>query len=304
MIASFSDMMQKVKQNGPMRLACAAAEDEASLCALQQAEEAGIAVPILLGDPQKIGALMEEHHICFKSATVIPCENMQQSCEKAVAAVKNGDADFLMKGLVDTSIFLKAILNKERGLPVHGLLSHVMTFDTCGAYHKLAITSDGGMVPYPQLEQKQGIIKNALQVARALEIEEPKVSVLCAKEKVNPKMPATVDAAALKQMGEQGVFGDNVIVEGPIALDLAVSKKAAEIKSFFSPVCGETDIFIFPNIEAGNIMGKTFISIYDALAAGVVVGCSVPIVMCSRSDSDKNKLYSIAMGSLMAARSL
>ena len=243
---------------------------------------------------------IKEEGVTFRDAQLVQADDMTEACAKAVELVRLGKADFLMKGLVDTNIFLKAILNKETGLPVHGLLSHVMTFDTLGAYHKLMLTSDGGMVLYPTLEQKIGLIKNCLPVARALEIENPKVAVLCAKEKVNPKMPATVDAAELKKLGEAGEFGPNVLVEGPIAMDLAVSAHCAEVKGFKSEVAGDADIFIAPNIEAGNIMGKTLGDILGAKAAGVIVGTDTPIVMCSRADNDETKLCSIALGCLMA----
>ena len=256
--------------------------------------------PILVGDIPTIERVMKEECVTFRNAELVQADDMVEACAKAVELVRLGKADFLMKGLVDTNIFLKAILNKETGLPVHGLLSHVMTFDTLGAYHKLMLTSDGGMVLYPTLEQKIGLIKNCLPVAKALEIENPKVAVLCAKEKVNPKMPATVDAAELKKLGEAGEFGPNVLVEGPIAMDLAVSAHCAEVKGFKSEVAGDADIFIVPNIEAGNIMGKTLGDILGAKAAGVIVGTDTPIVMCSRADNDETKLCSIALGCLMA----
>ena len=282
MIVSFEQMLEKAKQGEPMVLAGAAAQDVDTIKAMAAAEEAGMIRPVLVGDIPTIERVMKEEGVTFRNA------------------VRLGKADFLMKGLVDTNIFLKAILNKETGLPVHGLLSHVMTFDTLGAYHKLMLTSDGGMVLYPTLEQKIGLIKNCLPVAKALEIENPKVAVLCAKEKVNPKMPATVDAAELKKLGEAGEFGPNVLVEGPIAMDLAVSAHCAEVKGFKSEVAGDADIFIVPNIEAGNIMGKTLGDILGAKAAGVIVGTDTPIVMCSRADNDETKLCSIALGCLMA----
>ena len=285
MIVSFEQMLEKAKQGEPMVLAGAAAQDVDTIKAMAAAEEAGMIRPVLVGDIPTIERVMKEEGVTFRNAELVQADDMVEACAKAVELVRLGKADFLMKGLVDTNIFLKAILNKETGLPVHGLLSHVMTFDTMGAYHKLMITSDGGMVLYPPLEQKLGLIK---------------VAVLCAKEKVNPKMPATVDAAELKKLGEAGEFGPNVLVEGPIAMDLAVSAHCAEVKGFTSEVAGDADIFIVPNIEAGNIMGKTLGDILGAKAAGVIVGTDTPIVMCSRADNDETKLCSIALGCLMA----
>ena len=284
MIVSFEQMLEKAKQGEPMVLAGAAAQDVDTIKAMAAAEEAGMIRPVLVGDIPTIERVMKEEGVTFRNAELVQADDMVEACAKAVELVRLG----------------KAILNKETGLPVHGLLSHVMTFDTLGAYHKLMLTSDGGMVLYPTLEQKIGLIKNCLPVAKALEIENPKVAVLCAKEKVNPKMPATVDAAELKKLGEAGEFGPNVLVEGPIAMDLAVSAHCAEVKGFKSEVAGDADIFIVPNIEAGNIMGKTLGDILGAKAAGVIVGTDTPIVMCSRADNDETKLCSIALGCLMA----
>lgn len=301
MITSYAQMIEKAKMSEPMVLAGAAAQDADSIKAMAAAEAAGMIRPVLVGDIPTIERVMKEEGVTFQNAEYVQADDMVTACDVAVGLVREGKADFIMKGLVDTNIFLKAILNKEHGLPINGLLSHVMTFDTKGAYHKIMITTDGGMVMYPTLEQKVGLIKNALPVAYALEIEEPKVAVLCAKEKVNPKMPATVDAAELKKMCQEGAFGEKVYVEGPMAMDLAVSKHCAEVKGFESPVSGEADIFVVPNIEAGNIMGKTLGDILGATAAGVVVGASVPIVMSSRADTDESKFCSIALGCLMAA---
>lgn len=239
MIVSFEQMLEKAKQGEPMVLAGAAAQDVDTIKAMAAARGGGMIRPVLVGDIPTIERVMKEEGVTFRNAELVQADDMVEACAKAVELVRLGKADFLMKGLVDTNIFLKAILNKETGLPVHGLLSHVMTFDTLGAYHKLMITSDGGMVLYPTLEQKIGLIKNCLPVAKALEIENPKVAVLCAKEKVNPKMPATVDAAELKKLGEAGEFGPNVLVEGPIAMDLAVSAHCAEVKGFKSEVAGD-----------------------------------------------------------------
>lgn len=300
MITSFTQLLERVKTGAPMRLACAAAQDDASLLALSEAERQGIAVPLLVGCKAEMDDVMQRRGIRFTNAQFVEAGGMEESCAAAVRLVREGQADFLMKGFADSSIFLKAILNRQTGLPVRALLSHVMTFDTHGAYHKLLLTTDGGMVPDPDLDKKKKILCNALCVARALEIDTPKVAVLCAKEKPTPRMPATMDAAELKQASLRGEFGEHVIVEGPIAMDIAVSAHAAAVKHFLSPVSGDADILLMPSIEAGNIMGKTCDTLFGADAAGVVVGCDVPIVMSSRADSDASKLYSIAMGSLMA----
>lgn len=300
MITNFQQLLSRVQSNEPMRLIGVAAQDEATILAMHQAEQLGLIKPVLVGDTELMKRIMAEKNIVFSNASFVHAATFEEAAAVSVEMIRQKKGDFLMKGLLDTNIFLKAIVNKQTGLPIRGLLSHVMVFSCPEQYKKLLITSDGGMVLYPDLEQKKKILVNALQVAKVLEIDEPKVAVLCAKEKVNPKMPSTVDAAALKELGEQGEFGENVTVEGPISLDLALSKEHAVTKGYHSPVCGEMDIAILPNIEAGNIMGKTITTLYKSKAAGVIVGCSTPIVMTSRGDDDDTKLYAIALGSAMA----
>ena len=300
MITNYKQLLEKAKNNKTMRLACVAAEDADSVKSLYKAECEGLAQPILFGDKDKIAKVMAEEGITFKTAEIVHCADMLESAATAVQYIKDGKADFIMKGLIDTNYYLKAIINKETGLPVPGQLNHVMTFYAEGFYDKIIITSDGGMLLYPTLEQKDGMIKNAIQVAKALEIEDINVAVLCAKEKVNPKMPPTVDAAELQKYSEEGRYGANVTVEGPAAFDIAVSAECAAIKGFKSKIAGKTDIFIFPSIEAGNIFGKTMTSLFNMPCAGVVVGTTVPVILTSRADSDESKLYSIALGSVMA----
>jgi len=167
-------------------------------------------------------------------------------------------------------------------------------------YHKLLLLTDGGMNLYPDLEKKEQILRNSADVSRALGNAEIKVACLAAKEKVNPKMPATVDADGLKQKGLAGEFGDDVVVEGPMALDLAISKRAAGIKGYKSPVAGEADILLVPNIEMGNGIGKAMTYFAKSQSAGIVMGASVPVVLTSRADSHEDKLHSIALGSVIA----
>ena len=299
-LKTFDELIDRVKNSGrKFRVAVANAGDAHTLEAVVTASRAGIVSPVLVGDEAAIRAGLAALNVTVPDTDIVSASDAADAAEKAVALVRAGKADFLMKGKLDTAVLLKAVVNKEHGLGTGKLMSIFLLAQIPG-YHKLISVVDGGMVTYPTLEQKKGIIENTVWALRALGVECPKVGVLAAIEKVNPKMPATVDAAELKKLGEAGEFGPNVLVEGPIAMDLAVSAHCAEVKGFKSEVAGDADIFIVPNIEAGNIMGKTLGDILGAKAAGVIVGTDTPIVMCSRADNDETKLCSIALGCLMA----
>ena len=205
-----------------------------------------------------------------------------------------------MKGLIDTSLFLKEILNRKTGLEVRTLLSHIAVFDV-PHYPRLLFTTDGGMVMYPDLQQKKQLIENALTLTRALRYEKTIVGCLSAKEKVNPAMPSTVDAAELKKMGAAGEFGPDVFVEGPMAMDLVFSMDAVKTKGFDSIAAGNVDVLLFPNIETGNAVGKTLMQIPGTRMIGTVIGASVPIVLTSRADSETEKYNSIRMAGIIAA---
>ncbi len=299
MIRNFDELSERVRGGKPVRLVGAAAQDTDTITAMYEAERAGLITPILVGDTAEMERVMAQERLEFQNAVFVRTDSLEESAARAVELVRGGHGDFLMKGLLDTNIFLKAIVNRETGLPRGKVLSHVMTFDVGEHYHKILITSDGGMCLYPDLEQKAEILHNALRVAHAIGIEAPKCAVICAKEKVNPKMQPTVDAAELKRMASEGAFG-SALVEGPISFDLAVSRHWADVKHFDSPVAGDADVFILPDIDAGNLLGKCCTALFGARAAGVIVGSSVPIVMTSRADDAATKLCSIALGCLMA----
>lgn len=300
MIKTMEDLLKKAKAQNRMRLSVAAAQDEEVLTAVVEAAEMGLVEPILVGDEKAIRGICEEHHLNIEGYEIIDELDLTETARKAVALVSGGKADFVMKGLIDTSILLKAVLDKEIGLRTDSQLSHVMVYEV-PAYHKLLFLTDGGMNMYPDVQTKAKIINNAVLAAKGLGIESVMVACLAAKEKVNPKMPATVEADELKQMGLAGAFGEAVTVEGPMALDLAISKESAEIKKFKSPVAGEADILLVPNIEMGNGIGKTLSYFASAKSAGVIMGASAPVVLVSRADSHENKLNSIALGSVIAA---
>lgn len=300
MIRNFEELIKKAKEQPKMKLAVAVAQDKEVLMAISRAYDLGIVESVLVGDMEKIKKIAGKHEIKIENIQIIDIKESHDAARKAVEIVSIGKADFLMKGLVDTSILLKAVLDKEMGLRTDGLLSHVMVYQL-EKYHKQIILTDGGMNIAPSLEEKIVIIKNAVKVAKAMGIHKVKVAVLAAKEKVHPKMQATIDGNELKKIGQGGEFGESVIIEGPLAFDLAISKQAAKTKGVVSDVAGDADILLVPTIEVGNGIGKALTYFANADSAGVIMGAKVPIVLVSRADTYEAKLYSIALGSVIAA---
>ena len=299
MINKLDDMLKKLKGDKRVNLSVAAAHDEEVLLAIKSAVEMEIITPILIGEENKIREISKEINFDLSKFKIINKGTIEECAETAVKLVSSGEADFAMKGLLDTSVILKAVLNKEWGLRTDSLLSHVMVYEV-PSYDKLLVTTDGGMNIEPDYDQKVKILKNAIEATKPLGLKHIKVACLAAKEKVNSKMQATVDARALQEAGERGEFGNDVTVEGPLAFDLAVSKEAAKIKGFKSKVSGETDIMLMPTIEVGNGIGKALTYFAGAKSAGIIMGAKAPIVLVSRADSHESKLYSIAYGALIA----
>ena len=299
MINKLDDMLKKLKGDKRVTLSVAAAHDEEVLLAIKSAVEMEIITPILIGEENKIREISKEINFDLSKFKIINKGTIEECAETAVKLVSSGEADFVMKGLLDTSVILKAVLNKEWGLRTDSLLSHVMVYEV-PSYDKLLVTTDGGMNIEPDYDQKVKILKNAIEATKPLGLKHIKVACLAAKEKVNSKMQATVDARALQEAGERGEFGNDVTVEGPLAFDLAVSKDAAKIKVFESKVSGETDIMLMPTIEVGNGIGKALTYFAGAKSAGIIMGAKAPIVLVSRADSHQSKLYSIAYGALIA----
>ncbi len=300
MIKKFQDILVIAKERGPKIVALACAQDNDVLKAVHNAFENGIVKAILIGDAEKIKKICKEEHIDISDYEVIDIQDPAEACLKAVELVSTGKAQLLMKGLVDTGILLKAVLNKEVGLRTGNVLSHVAVFDV-PTYHKLIIVTDAAMNIAPDLETKKQILENALVVSRALDIEEAKVAVIAAKEKINPKMPATVDAGELVKMNEAGEI-KGCLIGGPFALDIAISFEAAKIKGFVHPVAGDADLLLCPNIETGNVLYKSLTFFAGAEGAGVIVGTKAPVILTSRADSEETKLNSIALGVLMASK--
>ena len=299
MINKLDDMLKKLKGDKRVTLSVAAAHDEEVLLAIKSAVEMEIITPILIGEENKIREISKEINFDLSKFKIINKGTIEECAEIAVKLVSSGEVDFVMKGLLDTSVILKAVLNKEWGLRTDSLLSHVMVYEV-PSYDKLLVTTDGGMNIEPDYDQKVKILKNAIEATKPLGLKHIKVACLAAKEKVNSKMQATVDARALQEAGERGEFGKDVTVEGPLAFDLAVSKEAAKVKGFKSKVSGETDIMLMPTIEVGNGIGKALTYFAGAKSAGIIMGAKAPIVLVSRADSHESKLYSIAYGALIA----
>jgi phosphate butyryltransferase len=301
MIKSFEDVLKIAKERGPKTVAVACAQDVDALMAVENARKEGIVEGILVGDAAAIKTIASDKGIDLNNYEVIDLPDLAEASLKAVELVSSGKAHMVMKWLVDTAIILKAVLNKEVGLRTGNVLSHVAVFDI-PAYHKLLLVTDAAMNIAPDLEAKKQIIENSLVVANALDVDEPKVAVVCAKEKVNPKMPATVDAGELVKMNEEGTL-KGCIVGGPFALDNAVSKEAAKLKKIDHPAAGDADILLCPNIESGNIAYKALsFLVGDSKNAGIIVGAKAPVVLTSRADDEQTKLNSIALGTLMAAK--
>ena len=300
MIKKLDQMLDVLKGSEKVVLSVAAAHDEEVLLAIKSATEMNIITPIVVGQEDKIRKISDEINFDLNGIKIIDKDTIEECAEVAVKLVSSKEADFVMKGLLDTSVILKAVLNKEWGLRTDSLLSHVMVYEA-DFYPKLLVTTDGGMNIAPNYEQKVKILKNAIKATEPLGLETIKVCALAAKEKVNPKMQATVDAKELEDACKNGEFGENVIVEGPLAFDLAVSKEACEVKGFKTEVGGDVDIILMPTIEVGNGIGKAFTYAAGAKSAGIIMGAKAPIVLVSRSDTHESKLYSIAYGAIVAA---
>ena len=300
MIKKLDQMLDVLKGSEKVVLSVAAAHDEEVLLAIKSATEMNIITPILVGQEDKIRKISDEINFDLNGIKIIDKDTIEECAEVAVKLVSSKEADFVMKGLLDTSVILKAVLNKEWGLRTDSLLSHVMVYEA-DFYPKLLVTTDGGMNIAPNYEQKVKILKNAIKATEPLGLETIKVCALAAKEKVNPKMQATVDAKELEDACKNGEFGENIIVEGPLAFDLAVSKEACEVKGFKTEVGGDVDIILMPTIEVGNGIGKAFTYAAGAKSAGIIMGAKAPIVLVSRADTHESKLYSIAYGAIVAA---
>lgn len=297
MLKNFDEVVEAAKKLGKRRLAVANPYEVEDLKALKRAKDEGITEPILIGDREKIEEFIKKGNI-EPDMEIVEEKDYYKAIELSIQFAREGKADLIMKGLVKTPDLLHAVLDKEKGIRKYKLLSHVGVL-SCSRYPKFIIMSDGGMVIAPTLEEKVEILKNALIVAKALEIETPKVALLSAIEIVNPKMPSTLDAALIAKMAQRKQI-KGIIADGPLAFDNAISRWAAEHKGIDSPVAGDADVFIVPNIEAGNIFFKILNYLSDGKSAGVVIGAKVPVVLPSRADTPESKFYSIVLSCLVS----
>jgi phosphate butyryltransferase len=277
----------------------AAAQDEHTLEAVTRAAREGFIDYILVGNKAGILDMGKKLGAAIPADAVVDAPDETEAAEKAVALIRQGRGDFLMKGKLETAVLMRAVVNKDRGIRGEGDMSHVAIFEL-PVYHKLIFITDGGMIPYPSLDQKKTILRNALGLLGVLGYDKPKAAVLAATETVNKRMPETADAAALKELGGKGEFG-GCLIEGPVSLDLAFSREAAAIKGYSSPVTGDVDLLLAPNIAAGNLIGKSFLFAGRAKMAGCVVGAAVPVVLTSRGASAEEKHLSILLSAAAAS---
>lgn len=303
MFRNFDEVVAAVKQRETERtVAIAGAHDAPVIEAALRAQQQGIAVPIFVGNAGKIKDILRSFDRSPSDYNIVDSEENREA-QAAVNLVKDGSANVLMKGLIETRDMLHPVVAKENNLRTGKLMSHVVFFSNVPNYHKLLVASDGGMVMYPTLEEKVGIIENAVEAMRKMGYKQPRVAALAAIEKVNPRMRATVEAAELKRMNREGLI-QHCIVEGPLSYDVAMDKAIAHHKGVDCEYCGDFDALIVPDIDSGNILGKCLIVTAKSEMGGVIMGAKVPIVLTSRGSSAEEKFFSIAVASLMAGQEL
>jgi len=297
-LQNFIEAKAKVKSFPKRRVAVVGAGDIDVIEAVFDAKNEGLIEPIFIDSKEKI-LKANSDKFDLSGIEIIDEKEKIPQCQAGIKLVKENRAEILMKGLIPTPILFKEVLNKETGLRFGKLLTHIGIIKTPN-YHKMLIMTDGGIVIAPTLDDKIAILENASVVTKALEIEKPKVAVISAVETISTNMQSTVDAAILTKMYERGQL-PGLIVDGPLAMDNAVSKEAAQHKGIKSEVSGDPDILLMPNIESGNIFYKTLVYLGGgADTAGIVIGAKVPLVVPSRSDSPQNKLNSIIMANLVS----
>lgn len=298
MIKNFTGILEKVKDQKTKVIAVAVAEDKEVLESIKEAKENEIADAILIGNKEKIGEIASEIGMDITLFNVIDESDNKKAALKAVEMIRDGKADMIMKGLLETKIFLQAVLNKDVGLRTGNLMSHVAMFEVENL-NRLIFLTDAAFNLDPTLSEKIDIVNNAVTVANSIGIEKPKVAAICAVEVVNEKMKSTVDASILSKMNDRGQI-KGCLIDGPLAIDNALSLESAKHKNIVSEVAGVADILLMPNIESGNVMYKTLTYLTNSKCAGVLVGTSAPVIITSRSDSAETKLHSIALASLIS----
>lgn len=295
MLRDFKDLIEEVKTIDKSRVSVAAANDKSVLEAVKMATDLGFIESVLVGNEEEIRKIAEE--IGLTDYEIINTNSDEEAALEAVKQVSSGKADLLMKGLVNTSVYMRAVLNREHGLRTGNLLSLLAVYDLPD-YHKLIYASDSGVNVAPDLQGKKSILTNMVNAMKEIGIENPKIAALTANERVDESIPATVEAEALVKMVEDGEI-PSCTIEGPISFDIAFDKEAAEQKGVESEVSGDLDGIIFSNMETGNVLGKSWLHFNKAQWAGVILGGSHPVILGSRSDTPEIKLNSIALGCLI-----
>lgn len=299
MITKLDDLLELVKTKGKKRLVAAYANDSHTIGAVSMAIDKGIIEGTLVGDIETIKKVCAEEGIDVNKFELVQEADETKAGVKAVELINEGKDDFLMKGLLSTDKYMRAILNKEKGLmpgKKTDMLTHMAVFEV-PAYHKLLVCSDVAIIPAPDMKQKQAILGHLINTAKSMQIEKPKVALLAATEQVSVGMPACVEAAIISKMGDRGMI-KGAVIDGPLALDVAIDAESAKTKKVAGEVAGDADCILFPNIESGNVFYKACTKFGGAELACMVVGAKVPCVLTSRGDSVKTKLYSIALAAL------
>ncbi|MGQ9706420.1 MAG: bifunctional enoyl-CoA hydratase/phosphate acetyltransferase [bacterium] len=291
MVSSFNEVLERAR-GVKKKIAVVCPYKKTEVDAIDMAMKEGVAEPIFVGEKKKIEEVVKGSPL--ENVEVISVKDDTEAVINACSLIRDGKANAIMKGHLATSTFLKGILDKERGLYKGRILSHIVVL-SLPAYLKLMFVTDGGMNPHPDIETKVGIVQNAIEFAKSLGIENPKVALLAGVETISDNQPETVDSAVIVKMAERGQI-TGAVIDGPIAMDIAVSKEAGQIKGVESPIAGETDIFVVPTMAAGNIMAKALIHLAGAEAGGIVVGAQAPVILLSRSDDAMTKLRSVALG--------
>lgn len=301
MLKSLEEITEEVKSREKRMVSVAYGQDAHTLQAIEKGVKEGLFNAMVFASKAEVERVASANNVDISLFEVVDVPEENEAIRQAVRAVRDKRADLLMKGLCHTANYMRGILNKEEGLlPPGAILSHA-TIIEIPTYPKLLVVSDVAVIPYPDLKMKQAMINYDVAISHKLGIENPKVAVIAAVETVNPKMQPTIDGALLSKMNERGQI-KGCSVDGPLALDLAVSKEAAAIKKVRSEVAGDADILIFPNIETGNAFYKCTTKLGNSKIAGLVTGTTAPAVLTSRGDSEESKFYSLALGALIAEK--
>jgi phosphate butyryltransferase len=298
MSGNFRALFAKAEKRGSRRFAVAGAESREVLMAVSRAVKMGLMKPVLIGPETRIRKMADRLGISLRGMEVLGGADDAEIADRAARLVSEAKADAIMKGNISTPVVLKAVLDPRYALRSGRLLSHIAVMDV-PSYKKLFVITDSGMVIRPTLEQKVGILKNAVEFLRKLGIRSPKIAVLAANEKVSPHMPETSDGVELVRLAGQGIFG-NVVLEGPMALDMAFSKESAKIKHVRSRVAGSPDILLVPDIASGNIFAKGLVYLAGAKISGLIVGARIPIVLISRAEKAETWVRSIALANIVS----